>query len=62
MSVNSSGMTYVIESGGDDFSSAMHKKLIEIAAWMGKRLPDMTEEDYILYMMDNEAGLISLAV
>lgn len=59
MSVNSSGMTYVIESGGDDFSSAMHKKLIEIAAWMGKRVPDMTEEDYILYMISiNEASIL----
>lgn len=59
MSVNSSGTTYVIESGGDDFSSAMHKKLIEIAAWMGKRLPDMTEEDYILYLISiDEASIL----
>ena len=59
MSVNSSGMTYVIESGGDDFSSAMEKKLIEIAAWMGKRVPDMTEEDYILYMISiDEASVL----
>ena len=59
MSVNSSGITYVLESGGDDYSSAMHKKLIEIAAWMGKRVPDMTEEDYILYMISiDEASLV----
>lgn len=59
MSVNSSGITYVLESGGDDYSSAMHKKLIEIAAWMGKRVPDMTEEDYILYMISiNEASVL----
>lgn len=59
MSVNSSGITYVLESGGDDYSSAMHKKLIEIAAWMGKRVPDMTEEDYILYIISkNEASLL----
>jgi len=51
MSVNSSGITYVLESGGDDYSSAMEKKLIKIAAWMGKRVPDMTEEDYILYLI-----------
>lgn len=57
MSVNSSGITYVLESGGDDYSSAMEKKLIEIAAYMGKRVPDMTEEDYILYMISiSEAG------
>nr|DAS47596.1 MAG TPA: hypothetical protein [Caudoviricetes sp.] len=57
MSVNSSGITYVLESGGDDYSSAMEKKLIEIAASMGKRVPDMTEEDYILYMISiNEAS------
>lgn len=59
MSVNSSGITYVIESGGDDYSSAMKKKLIEIAAWMGKRVPDMTEEDYILYIIStNEASVL----
>ena len=59
MSVNSSGITYVLESGGDDYSSAMEKKLIEIAAWMGKRVPDMTEEDYILYMISkSEASVI----
>lgn len=59
MSVNSSGITYVLESAGDDYSSAMEKKLIEIAAWMGKRVPDMTEEDYILYMISiNEASVI----
>lgn len=59
MSVNSSGTTYVIESGGDDYSSAMEKKLIEIAARMGKRVPDMTEEDYILYIISiNEASIL----
>lgn len=59
MSVNSSGITYVLESGGDDYSSAMEKKLIEIAAWMGKRVPDMTEEDYILYTISiDEASLL----
>ena len=59
MSVNSSGITYVLESGGDDYSSAMEKKLIEIAAWMGKRVPDMTEEDYILYMISiNESSVL----
>lgn len=51
MSVNSSGMTYVLESGGVDISSAMHKKLIEIAALMGKRVPELTENDFILYMI-----------
>nr|DAM91185.1 MAG TPA: hypothetical protein [Caudoviricetes sp.] len=51
MSVNSSGITYVLESGGVDISSAMQKKLIEIAALMGKRVPELTEEDFILYMI-----------
>lgn len=51
MSVNSSGMTYVLESRGVDISAAMHKKLIEIAAFMGKRVPELTEEDFILYMI-----------
>lgn len=59
MSVNSSGITYVLESGGEDYSSAMEKKLIEIAAWMGKRVPDMTEEDYILYIISiDEASML----
>lgn len=51
MSVNSSGITYVLESGGVDISAAMQKKLIEIAAWLGKRVPELTEEDFILYMI-----------
>lgn len=54
MSVNSSGMTYVLESGGVDISAAMQKKLIEIAAFMGKRVPELTEEDFILYMIAND--------
>lgn len=59
MSVNSSSITYVLESGGDDYSPAMDKKLIEIAAWMGKRVPDMTEEDYILYIISiDESSII----
>lgn len=59
MSVNSSGMTYVLESGGVDISSAMKKKLIEIAAWMGKRVPELTEEDFILYMIStNESSIL----
>lgn len=59
MSVNSSGITYVLESGGVDISAAMQKKLIEIAAWMGKRVPELTEEDFILYMIStNEAGIL----
>lgn len=59
MSVNSSSMTYVLESGGDDYSSDMEKTLIEIAASMGKRVPDMTEEDYILYIIsDNESSVL----
>lgn len=49
MSVNSSGITYVLESGGVDISSALQKKLIEIAAFMGKRVPELTEEDFMLY-------------
>lgn len=57
MSVNSSGITYVLESGGVDISSALQKKLIEIAAWMGKRVPELTEDDFILYMIStDEAG------
>lgn len=57
MSVNSSGMTYVLESGGVDISSALKKKLIEIAAWMGKRVQELTEDDFILYMIStNEAS------
>ena len=57
MSVNSSGITYVLESGGVDISSAMQKKLIEIAAWMGKRVPELTEDDFMLYMISTkEAG------
>lgn len=57
MSVNSSGITYVLESGGVDISAAMEKRLIEIAAWMGKRVPNMTEEDYILFMIStNESS------
>lgn len=59
MSVNSSGMTYVLESGGVDISSAMKKKLIEIAAWMGKRVPELTEDDFMLYMIStNEASVL----
>lgn len=53
MSVNSSGTTYVLESGGVDISSALQKKLIEIAAFMGKRVPELTEEDFMLYMIAN---------
>ena len=49
MSVNSSGITYVLESGGVDISAALQKKLIEIAAFMGKRVPELTEEDFMLY-------------
>ena len=57
MSVNSSGITYVLESGGVDISAALHKKLIEIAAWMGKQVPELTEDDFILYMIStNEAS------
>lgn len=52
-------MTYVLESGGVDISSAMKKKLIEIAAWMGKRVPELTEEDFILYMIStNESSIL----
>ena len=59
MSVNSSGITYVLESGGVDISDAMKKKLIKIAAWMGKRVPELTEDDFILYMIStNEAGIL----
>lgn len=54
MPVNSSGISYVIESGGVDISSAMQKKLIEIAAFMGKRVPELTEEDFILYRIAND--------
>nr|DAN44613.1 MAG TPA: hypothetical protein [Caudoviricetes sp.] len=53
MSVNSSGITYVLESGGVDISAALQKKLIEIAAFMGKRVPELTEEDFILYIIAN---------
>ena len=59
MSVNSSGITYVLESGGVDISAAMQKKLIEIAAWMGKRVPELTEDDFILYMISTD-GVSSL--
>lgn len=59
MSVNSSGITYVLESGGVDISAALQKKLIEIAAWMGKRVPELTEEDFMLYMIStNEASVL----
>ena len=59
MSVNSSGITYVLESGGVDISAALQKKLIEIAAWMGKRVPELTEDDFMLYMIStNEASKI----
>lgn len=59
MSVNSSGITYVLESGGVDISSALQKKLIEIAAWMGKRVPELTEDDLILYMIStNESSVL----
>lgn len=59
MSVNSSGITYVLESGGVDISAAMQKKLIEIAAWMGKRVPELTEDDFILYMIStNEVSAL----
>lgn len=59
MSVNSSGITYVLESGGVDISAAMKKKLIEIAAWMGKRVPELTEDDFILYMISkNKASVL----
>lgn len=57
MSVNSSGATYVLESGGVDISAALHKKLIEIAAWMGKQVPELNEDDFILYMIStNESS------
>ena len=59
MSVNSSGITYVLESGGVDISAALQKKLIEIAAFMGKRVPELTEEDFMLYMIaNNEVSII----
>lgn len=59
MSVNSSGIVYVLESGGVDISSALQKKLIEIAAWMGKRVPELTEDDFMLYMIStNIASLL----
>lgn len=59
MSVNSSGITYVLESGGVDISAALQKKLIEIAAFMGKRVPELTEEDFMLYRIaNNEASKI----
>lgn len=59
MSVNSSGITYVLESGGVDISAALQKKLIEIAAFMGKRVPELTEEDFILYSIaKSEASII----
>ena len=53
MSVNSSGITYVLESGGVDISAALQKKIIEIAAFMGKRVPELTEEDFMLYRIAN---------
>lgn len=56
MSVNSSGITYVLESGGVDISAAMQKKLIEIAAFMGKRVPELTEDDFILYMISTDGA------
>ena len=59
MSVSSSGITYVLESGGVDISAALKKKLIEIAAFMGKRVPELTEEDFMLYRIaSHEASIL----